>query len=107
MTKTESKSQKKAAKVKAPKTNPNKQKVGAITLAQETNAKPKPPRATGMASEPDDVDEYEVMRQAAVKPFRRSGSMPKPGAAGRLFDDEGELEDYDPLFDDVGEEEDE
>ena len=60
-----------------------------------------------MANEPTDVDEYETMRQAAVEPFRRDGAMPKPGAAGRLFDDEEELEDYDPLFDEVGEEEDE
>jgi hypothetical protein len=61
-------------------------------------------RATGVAEEPADVDEYETQRQAAVEPFKRSGAAPKPGAAGRLFDDEAELEDYDPLFDEVEEE---
>lgn len=103
MVKAEPKSKAKSGR-KAAKSKTKKEKAGAATLTQETPAKPKPPRASGMASEPDDVDEYETMRQAAVQPFRRSGSMPKPGAAGRLFDDEEKLEDYDPLFDDVSEE---
>lgn len=89
------------------KKSKEKETVGA-TLAQETPVKKeKKPRPTGLADEPDDIDEYEVMRQAAVEPYRRSGKPPKPGAAGRLFDDEEELEDYDPLFDEVMEEEDE
>jgi hypothetical protein len=58
-------------------------------------------------NEPADVDDYETMRQAAVEPFKRTGEAPKPSTAGRLFDDEEELEDYDPLFDEVGEEDDE
>lgn len=77
-------------------------------LAQKTpSTKSKKPRPTGLAEEPTDIDEYEVMRQAAVEPYRRSGKAPKPGASGRLFDDEEALEDYDPLFDEVMEEEDE
>jgi hypothetical protein len=60
-----------------------------------------------MDNEPADVDDYETMRQAAVEPFRRTGEAPKPSTAGRLFDDEEDLEDYDPLFDEVGEEDDE
>ncbi len=43
-------------------------------------------------------------RQAAVEPYRRSGQPPKPGASGRLFDYEDALENYDPLFDEVEEE---
>lgn len=75
------------------------------TIAPGTPAKKsKKPRPTGLAEEPDDIDEYEVMRQAAVEPYRRSGQAPKPGAAGRLFDDEDALENYDPLFDEVEEE---
>ena len=110
MTKTKSAAKKSKEKSK-PKSKQKaeksrKEKVGAGTLTQETPAQPKKPRPSGMAVEPDDVDEYEVMRQAAVEPYRRN-AMPKPGAAGRLFDDEDQLEDYDPLFDDVGEEEDE
>lgn len=75
----------------------------AVAASSESARKAK---AAAVAAEPNDVDEYETMRQAAVEPFRRK-SMPKPGAAGRLFDDVDELEDYDPLFDDVGEESDE
>jgi hypothetical protein len=113
-TKTKSAGKKSASKKSGSKKKPakkagksRKQAVGAGTLTQETPAKPKKPRPSGMVDEPEDVDEYELMRQAAVEPYRRSGRMPKPGAAGRLFDDEEQLEDYDPLFDDVGEEEDE
>jgi hypothetical protein len=77
-------------------------------IAAETPARqPKSPRPSGVAAEPADVDEYEAMRQAAIEPYVRDGKMPRPGAAGRLFDNEEDLEDYDPLFDDVGEEEDE
>ncbi|MCB9931926.1 MAG: hypothetical protein H6841_00730 [Planctomycetes bacterium] len=90
-----------STKAKAGKKAESKKQPAAA--AKESAAKPK---AGAIAAEPNDVDEYETMRQAAVEPFRRS-NMPKPGAAGRLFDDEEELEDYDPLFDDVGEESDE
>jgi hypothetical protein len=60
-----------------------------------------------MTDEPNDIDEYEAMRQAAIEPFKRQGRAPKPIMAGRLFDDETELENYDPLFDDEEEEGDE
>jgi hypothetical protein len=79
-----------------------KEKV-AVGIAPSVPA-PGKSRPTGVAEEPQDVDEYETQRQAAVEPFKRSGAAPKPGAAGRLFDDEAELEDYDPLFDEVEEE---
>jgi hypothetical protein len=79
-----------------------KEKVAAGVAASEPA--PGKARATGVAEEPQDVDEYESQRLAAVEPFKRSGAAPKPGAAGRLFDDEAELEDYDPLFDEVEEE---
>lgn len=56
---------------------------------------------------PEGSDDYEAMRQAAVEPFKRTGNAPKPTTAGRQFDDEKELESYDPLFDEVSEEHDE
>ena len=56
--------------------------------------------------EPNDADEYEEMRSKAAVPFQRPEVMPKPGTAGRLFDDEEGLENYDPLFDEMDEEED-
>jgi hypothetical protein len=70
----------------------------------KADPKAKPQTPTGLVPEPNSVDEYETLRQAAVQPFTRTGAAPKPGAAGRLFDDEDELEDYDPLFDEVDEE---
>ncbi|MBZ0135588.1 MAG: hypothetical protein K8I27_04345 [Planctomycetes bacterium] len=98
----------KATPKSAKKSVVKSQKKAKVAIAAETPVKnPKKPRPTGMAAEPTDVDEYEVMRQAAVEPYRRDGKAPKPGAAGRLFDSEEDLEDYDPLFDEVGEEEDE
>ncbi|MBK8205366.1 MAG: hypothetical protein IPK87_01110 [Planctomycetes bacterium] len=68
-----------------------------------TNRQP----GAALPGEPSDVDDYEAMRQAAVEPFKRAGQAPKPSTAGRLFDDEAELENYDPLFDEVSEENDE
>jgi hypothetical protein len=90
----------KPAAVKPAKAKKEKVAVGIAP----TEAAPGKARPTGVAEEPADVDEYETQRQAAVEPFKRSGAAPKPGAAGRLFDDEAELEDYDPLFDEVEEE---
>lgn len=105
---TKSKSAGRKAPTKSARKSAAKSAKKKATIAAETPvSEPKPPRPTGMAAEPADVDEYEVMRQAAVEPYRRDGKMPKPGAAGRLFDSEEDLEDYDPLFDEVGEEEDE
>jgi hypothetical protein len=65
-------------------------------------AVPKPVGA--FENEPADVDDYETMRQAAVEPFKRTGEAPKPSTSGKLFEDEDELESYDPLFDEVTEE---
>lgn len=42
-----------------------------------------------------------------VLPVRKAGEeAPKPGAGGRTFEDEDELEEFDPLFDEVREEKD-
>ncbi|MBE7491112.1 MAG: hypothetical protein HS108_05065 [Planctomycetes bacterium] len=42
-----------------------------------------------------------------VLPVRKAGEeAPRPGAGGRTFADEDELEEFDPLFDEVREEKD-
>jgi len=42
-----------------------------------------------------------------VLPVRKPGEeAPRPGASGREFEDENELEEFDPLFDEVREERD-
>jgi hypothetical protein len=60
------------------------------------------PQAPAHAPQPADPTVSTV-----VLPARKPGEQaPKPGAGGREFDDEDDLEEFDPLFDEVREERD-
>ncbi|MHC4841792.1 MAG: hypothetical protein ACYTDT_12720 [Planctomycetota bacterium] len=80
-------------------------------MSTKTKAAPKKATKAKKAAEEktpvvEEIDEYAIIRENAIAPFRRTGKAPKPDAGGRAFDSEDALEDFDPLFDEVGEEQD-
>lgn len=86
------------SKLAAPGVNKAAQPTGTNQVTKKQTAAPETRPMSGPLQPP---------AVTVVLPTRKPGEeAPKPGASGREFDDEAELEEFDPLFDEVREERD-